>query len=259
MTAVMQMTDLRVDIAGNTLLELPVPELPATGVTGLVGQSGSGKSTLLRILARQQSPSQGDVRYDGRCLSDWGEREFARRVAYLPQRTPLAAGLTAPELVALGRYPWHGALGRFQAQYAASVDEALVATETVGLADRFVESLPGGERQHVWLAMLLAQNADLLLLDEPLSALDPAHQKSVLSLIGCISCDKAVAVLVMLHDVNRAARYCDYLIALKQGRLIAAGASADIMSSEELSAVYDVDMGVFPNPDTDGVIAYVGT
>lgn len=259
MAAVMQVTNLRVDVAGKTLLELPALELPATGVTGLVGQNGSGKSTLLRILARQQSPSQGDVRYDGRRLSDWGVREFARRVAYLPQQTPLAAGLTARELVALGRYPWHGALGRFLAQDAARVDEALVATETIGLADRFVDSLSGGERQRVWLAMLLAQNADLLLLDEPISALDPAHQTSVLSLIGRISRDNTVAVLVVLHDVNLAARYCDYLIALKRGRLIAAGAPADIMSSEQLSTVYDVDMGVFPNPDTDGVIAYVRT
>lgn len=178
----MVLENVTFEVAGHVVLKPLSFTLPERGVTGLIGQNGSGKPTLLRILARQQSATAGSISFDGKPLQAWGDREFARKVAYLPQHTPLAAGLKVRELVDLGRYPWHGAFGRFGRGDHEKVDEALMLTTTDSVADRFVDTLSGGERQRVWLAMLLAQDARLLLLDEPISALDVAHQVGVLGL-----------------------------------------------------------------------------
>jgi iron complex transport system ATP-binding protein len=253
----MSLQQVTFEVADTILLHPLSLDLPATGVTGLVGQNGSGKSTLMRILARQQRASSGEILFDDRPLHHWREREFARRVAYLPQHTPLAAGLRARELVELGRYPWHGALGRFGPADRHQVEEAMTLTGIETLAERMVDSLSGGERQRVWLAMLIAQDARLLLLDEPISALDPAHQVGVLKLVRRISHTGRAAVVIVLHDINLAARFCDHVIALKGGRLIAHGRPAEFMTAARLTEVYDVDMGVFPNPDSAGMIAYV--
>ena len=210
-------------VGGRTILQPLTVTLGGRGVTGLVGQNGSGKSTLLKILARQQRATRGHVAFAGRPHDAWGDREFAQKVAYLPQHTPLASGLLVRELVALGRYPWHGALGRFGAADHAAVDEALDLTRTDVLADRFVDTLSGGERQRAWFAMLVAQQAQLLLLDEPISALDVAHQVAVLRLVRRLSEERGVGVVIVIHEINMAARFCDEIMALKNGRLIAQG------------------------------------
>ena len=245
------------DVAGAVLLKPLTLSLLNRGITGLVGQNGSGKSTLLKILARQQPPSRGSIVFEGRPLQAWPEREFARRVAYLPQHTPLAAGLTTRELVELGRYPWHGALGRFSQTDRQKVDEALALTCTDVFADRFVDTLSGGERQRVWLAMLIAQDARVLLLDEPISALDVAHQLRVLGLVRRLSMEKDLAVMIVIHDINLAARYCDDIIALKAGEIVAHGTPAEFMTTARLQEIYDVVMGVFPHPEMGPPVAYV--
>lgn len=152
-------------------------------IYGLIGHNGSGKSTLIKLMAQQQPTSQGEIHFDQRPLSDWGNREFARQVAYLPQHLPSAESLTGRELVAFGRYPWHGLLGRHTQKDKDAIDRAIALTHTEDFADRLVDTLSGGERQRVWLAMLLAQGSRFLLLDEPLAALDIAHQIEVLALI----------------------------------------------------------------------------
>jgi iron-chelate-transporting ATPase len=244
--------------AGNrTILKPLTVTLSGKGVTGLVGQNGSGKSTLLKLLARQQRPTGGRISFAGKPIEAWSDREFARKLAYLPQQTPLAAGLLVRELVAMGRYPWHGALGRFAPADRAAVDEALALTGTDLLADRFVETLSGGERQRAWFAMLVAQQAALLLLDEPISALDVAHQVSVLRLVRQLSEERGVGVLIVIHEINMAARFCDRMIALKNGDFIAHGSPAEIMTTEQLEAIYDVGMGTLPHPDSGSPIAYV--
>ncbi len=253
----MQLDAAGYTVSGTVLLHPTTLDFPARGVTGLVGQNGSGKSTLLKILARQQAATCGRVTFAGQPLHAWAEREFARRVAYLPQHTPLAAGLKVRELVALGRYPWHGALGRFAQTDLDKVNEALALTSTDRFEDRLVDTLSGGERQRVWLAMLLAQDARLLLLDEPISALDAAHQVGVLKLVRNISVERDVAVVIVIHDINLAARFCDRIIALKGGRMIAQGPPGDFMTEARLKEIYEVAMGVFPHPDTRGAIAYV--
>ncbi|MFD1701617.1 ATP-binding cassette domain-containing protein [Methylopila henanensis] len=237
-------------IEGRTLLA-PLTAAFAPGrVTGLIGHNGSGKSTLLKLLARQNTPSGGSIRFGGQPIDVWGARAFARQIAYLPQQPPTAAGLTARELVALGRYPWHGALGRVTAADRAAIARALELTDTVGFADRMVDELSGGERQRVWLAMLVAQEARWLLLDEPTSALDIAHQIEVLSLVRKLSVEHGLGVIVVLHEVNMAARFCDELTALRRGALIARGGPDEIMTKARLAAIYEVEMEVIPHPTT---------
>jgi iron-chelate-transporting ATPase len=245
------------EISGKVILKSLTLDFAKEGVTGLIGQNGSGKSTLMKILARQLAATSGRISFGNRPLHSWAEREFARKVAYLPQYTPLAAGLKVRELVALGRYPWHGALGRFGKVDHEKVNEALALTFTESLADRFVDTLSGGERQSVWLAMLIAQDARLLLLDEPISALDIAHQVGVLKLVRRLSLEHGVAVTVIIHDINLAARFCDSIVALKDGELIAHGPPSAFMTPERLREIYDVSMSVFARPDTGEVVAYV--
>ncbi len=244
-------------IPERVLLEPLSLTLPARRVVGLIGHNGSGKSTLLKLLARQQPTSSGTIHFEGKALADWGDRPFARKVAYLPQTTPPASGMLVKELVALGRYPWHGALGRFTQADRDKVEEAMTLTDVTPFADRLVDTLSGGERQRVWLAMLVAQDAECLLLDEPISALDVAHQMEVLSLVHRLSKDKGLGVVLVLHDVNMAARFCDEIIALHTGKLIARGTPAEIMTAEELEAIYGVPMGVMPHPDKEHLISFV--
>lgn len=225
-------------------------------IYGLIGPNGSGKSTLMKMLARQQRPSEGEIRFEGRPLASWGGRAFARRLAYMPQFTPPADGMTVRELTALGRYPWHGALGRVTARDRERVEEALRATGLQSFAHRLVDSLSGGERQRAWLAMMLAQDARCLLLDEPTSALDVAHQVEVLALVRRLAREAGISVLLVLHDVNMAARYCDEILALGQGRLTARGAPGEIMRPPVLSAIYGLPMNIVTEPAGGAAIGY---
>lgn len=243
-------------VPGRVLLQPLTLTLPTRRVVGLIGHNGSGKSTLLKLLARQQEVSSGAIRFEGRPLGDWGDRAFARKVAYLPQQSPPASGLLVRELVALGRYPWHGALGRFGTKDRDKVAEAMVLTDIEAFADRLVDTLSGGERQRVWLAMLVAQDAECLLLDEPISALDIAHQLDVMALVQRLARERGLGVIVVLHDVNIAARFCEEIIALHSGRLIARGSPDELMSPEQLQAIYGVKMGVIAHPDTARPLAF---
>jgi iron-chelate-transporting ATPase len=175
----------------------------------------------------------------------------------LPQHTPSAAGVLVRELVRFGRHPWHGALGRFRAEDHAKVEEAMALTDVERFADRLVDTLSGGERQRVWLAMLVAQDADCLLLDEPISALDVAHQVEVLSLVQELSRSRGLGVIVVLHDVNMAVRFCDEIIALRGGMLCARGTPAEIMTSAQLEEIYGIPMVVMPHPHTGEPVCVV--
>ncbi len=242
-------------VAERMLLEPLSLSLPAQRVIGLIGHNGSGKSTLLKLMARQQAPTAGTIRFEGRPLAGWGSRAFARKVAYLPQQIPPASGMLVKELVALGRYPWHGALGRFGAQDHQKVAEAMALTDTERFADRLVDTLSGGERQRAWLAMLVAQDAECLLLDEPTSALDIAHQLEVLALVHRLCAERRLGVVVVLHDVNMAARFCGEIIALHSGALIAQGKPAEIMTPPQLARVYGIEMSVIAHPQTQRPVA----
>lgn len=187
--------------------------------------------------------------FEGRPLFDWDARALARRLGYLPQHLPAAEGLLVRELAALGRYPWHGPLGRPGAEDRAAVERALEACGLVPLADRRVDTLSGGEAQRAWLALLIAQEAQCLLLDEPISALDIAHQVEVLRLVRGLSHDSGRSVVVVLHDLNMAARYCDHIVALRQGTLAFQGPPGDLMQAERLESLYGASMEVLARGD----------
>jgi len=227
-------------------------------VTGLIGHNGSGKSTLVRLLGRQLTPTSGSVSFAGTEVRTWGERAFARSVAYLPQETGATVGLTVRELVGLGRYPWHGPLGRFGPTDHAKVSDAIARCGLEPFAERIVDTLSGGERQRAWIAMTLAQDTGCLLLDEPTSALDIAHQIEVLGLIQRLCREKGMTGVVVLHDVNMAARFCDNIHALKGGRLVASGAPAAIMTPACLAEITGIAMQVMAHPTLGTPVACPG-
>ena len=239
---------LTVDVPGRRLLQNLDLDLPQGRVTALIGHNGSGKSTLLKALARQ-IPYGGRITFERRALEEWHARALARRLAVLPQATPPAEGMTVRELAALGRYPWHGALGRLRASDRTTIAAALAECGLEPLADRLVDTLSGGERQRAWLSMLVAQQAATLLLDEPISALDIAHQVEVLALVRRMCHRQGRSAVVVLHDVNMAARYCDHIVALKEGRVVLEGPPATLMDPTALQSVYGLPMQVLTGPD----------
>ncbi|MEN2990456.1 ATP-binding cassette domain-containing protein [Tistrella sp. BH-R2-4] len=248
---------LGVAVGGRVLLADVDLDVAGGRVLGLIGHNGSGKSTLLRLLARQITPTAGTVRLEGRALSAWGDRAFGRKVAYLPQQPPTAAGMTVRELVRLGRYPWHGALGRFGSRDQDRVDEAMTLTDVTGFADRMVDSLSGGERQRVWLAMLVAQDSAYMLLDEPISALDIAHQVEILDLVRRLARLRGLGVVIILHDINMAARFCDDILALKAGRVLVRGTPETLMTEAELARIFGLRMGILPHPAGGAPLGFV--
>ncbi len=255
--SVFRLQDVSFSVPGRTLLAPLSLTFPQGKVCGLIGHNGSGKSTLLKMLGRHQSATAGTIFLNDTPLSQWDSKAFARQVAYLPQQLPAAEGMTVQELVAIGRYPWHGALGRFKHQDKEKVEEAITLVGLKPFAHRLVDSLSGGERQRAWLAMMVAQDSRCLLLDEPTSALDIAHQKDVLALIQRLSREKGLTVIAVLHDLNMAARYCDQLMALRGGEMIAQGAPEEMMHGDVLEQIYGIPMGILPHPAGGAPVSFV--
>ncbi|MCR9072738.1 MAG: ATP-binding cassette domain-containing protein [Alphaproteobacteria bacterium] len=247
--------DLRI---GDRLVLHPLTlDLPAGQVTGLLGHNGSGKSTLMKILARQMKPDSGEIDLFGTPLATHAPRRLARSLAYLPQHAPDTDGLTVRELAALGRYPWHGPFGRVSDLDRQKTESALAMTNLMTFADRQVDTLSGGERQRAFLAMLMAQDAECLLLDEPISALDVAQQIDVMSFVRRQAMEHGRSVVVILHDLNIAARFCDRLVVLSHGRVAGQGAPDDLIHPDRLETLYGVPMGIFAHPTTGWPVTYV--
>lgn len=244
-------------VPGRLLLQPLSLTFPEGKVCGLIGHNGSGKSTLLKILGRHHQPSAGRALLNEQPLAQWDSKAFARQVAYLPQQLPAAEGMTVWELVAIGRYPWHGALGRFGVNDREQVEEAIALVGLKTFTNRLVDSLSGGERQRAWLAMMVAQDSRCLLLDEPTSALDITHQVDVLALIQRLSRERGLTVVAVLHDINMAARYCDHLVALRDGEMIAQGAPLELMHGPVLAQIYGIPMGTLPHPSGGAPVSFV--
>ncbi len=247
---------VHVDIGPKRLLDDVNLSIARDCVTGLIGHNGSGKTTLMGLLARHREHHTGAIQFDGKPIASWKPREFARRVAYLPQSTPSTDGMLVRELVALGRYPWHGSLGVFGANDRARVAEAMQMTDVENFADRQVDSLSGGERQRVWLAMLIAQDSRCLLLDEPTSALDISHQVEVLELVRALCTQRGIGAVIVLHDINMAARFCDKIVALRGGKVLRQGTPDDIMTESNLEAIYGLPMHVLHDPANGRAVSF---
>jgi iron complex transport system ATP-binding protein len=216
-------------------------EIPAGRVTMIVGPNACGKSTLLRGLARLLTPTAGKVLLDGRDIHTLPTRQVAARLGILPQ-TPVAPdGIRVVDLVGRGRYPHQGWFRRWSAEDDQAVAEALTATDTLDLADRPVDELSGGQRQRVWIAVALAQRTGVLLLDEPTTYLDLPHQVEVLDLVTDLNRERGTTVVTVLHDLNLACRYGDHLIAMKDGRIAAEGAPAEVLTEETVGEIFGME------------------
>ena len=222
--------------------------LPEGRVTVIVGANACGKSTLLRSLARLLRPASGRVLLDGRDIHALPTRQLARSLGLLPQSPLAPEGIAVGDLVARGRHPYHGLLNRWTAADEAAVGAALEATGTADLADRPVDELSGGQRQRVWIAMALAQETDVLLLDEPTTYLDLSHQVDVLDLLADLNTTRGTTIAMVLHDLNLAARYADHLVALADGRVVAEGRPADVVTAELVRDVFGMDAQVIVDP-----------
>jgi ABC-type cobalamin/Fe3+-siderophores transport systems, ATPase components len=219
-------------------------------ITAIVGANGCGKSTLLRALARLLRPTSGQVVLDGAALASRPTREVARTLGLLPQSPVAPEGIAVADLVGRGRHPHQRMLARWTARDYEAVAAALEATGVADLADRSVDELSGGQRQRVWIAMALAQETDILLLDEPTTFLDVAHQVEVLDLLTDLNRDRGTTIVMVLHDLNLAARYADELVAMRAGRVHAAGSPVDVVTEELVRDVFGLDCSVIPDPLT---------
>ena len=217
-------------------------------VTTVIGPNGCGKSTLLRALGRLLKPSGGEVLLDGKRIDRMPSREIARVLGVLPQAPSAPEGLTVADLVARGRHPHQTWYRQWSSDDESAVGAALAMTGLLDLGDRPLDELSGGQRQRAWISMALAQGTDLLLLDEPTTFLDLAHQIEVLELVRRLHGELGRTVVMVLHDLNLAARYTDRLVAMRNGRVVAAGPPAEVLTEALLAEVFDLDAKVIEDP-----------
>ncbi|WP_407318372.1 ABC transporter ATP-binding protein [Isoptericola halotolerans] len=223
-------------------------DVPAGAITAIVGANACGKSTLLRSMSRLLSPRGGRVLLDGRAVHTMPAKELARTLGLLPQAPTAPEGITVSDLVGRGRHPHQRLLARWSAADDEAVADALEATDTVALADRSVDELSGGQRQRVWIAMALAQRTDVLLLDEPTTYLDVSHQIDVLDLLTTLNRERGTTVVMVLHDLNLAARYADHLVALAEGRVLATGTAEEVLTAETVETVFGLSCQIILDP-----------
>ncbi|NVD43343.1 ABC transporter ATP-binding protein [Ensifer sp. HO-A22] len=221
--------------------------IPDGSFTIIVGPNASGKSTLLRALARVLAPSAGAVVLDGKALAQYQSKQLARTLGLLPQASIAPDGITVADLVARGRYPHQSLFRQWSCADEAAVEAALAATGTTRLSARPVDELSGGQRQRVWVAMVLAQQTPILLLDEPTTYLDIAHQIELLDLCQDLNA-KGRTVVAVLHDLNHACRYATHIIAMKDGAVVAQGAPKDIVTEQLVENVFGLPCLIIPDP-----------
>ncbi len=225
-------------------------DIPDRQVTCIVGANACGKSTLLRGMARLLKPTAGAVLLDGRAIASLPSRQVARTLGLLPQNPVTPEGVSVVDLVGRGRHPHQGALRRWSHADEEAVAGALELTDTLDLAHRLVDELSGGQRQRVWIAMALAQQTELLLLDEPTTYLDVAHQVEVLDLLAELNEVRGTTIVMVLHDLNLAARYADHLIAMGEGRIVAEGPPSEVITEDCVRKVFGMDSQVVDDPVT---------
>ncbi|MEU8244181.1 ABC transporter ATP-binding protein [Actinoplanes missouriensis] len=225
-------------------------DIPDGSFTVIIGPNACGKSTLLRALARLLKPAAGTVLLDGQDLQSQPTRQVAKTLGLLPQSSTAPDGITVSELVARGRYPHQSLLRRWSATDEQVVTESMTATGVADLADRNVDELSGGQRQRVWLAMALAQQTPLLLLDEPTTYLDIAHQIEVLDLCAELHETQGRTLVAVLHDLNHAARYATHLIAMRDGKVAKSGSPADVLTADLVEEVFGLPCRVIDDPET---------
>ena len=249
-THTLNVENLTLGYGDRTVIDSLDLMVPAGKVTAIIGANACGKSTLLRSMSRLLAPRSGHVLLDGKAVHSIPAKQLARTLGLLPQSPIAPEGITVADLVGRGRHPHQGIFARWNADDDAAVAAALDATSTAALADRAVDELSGGQRQRVWIAMALAQQTDLLLLDEPTTFLDVSHQIEVLDLLTDLNRSRGTTIVMVLHDLNLAARYADHLVAVADGKLHAAGRPEDVLTEATVRTVFGMDNMVITDPSS---------
>ncbi|WP_431786085.1 ABC transporter ATP-binding protein [Paenibacillus lactis] len=239
---------LSLSYGGDYIFENLDLTVPVGKITVFIGSNGCGKSTLLRSMARLLKPQRGAVVLDGADIAGMSTKDVARKLAILPQGPTAPEGLTVLQLVKQGRYPYQSWLRQWSPEDEKAVMAALESTGLTGLADRTVDSLSGGQRQRAWIAMTLAQETPLILLDEPTTYLDLTHQIEVLDLLYELNVQEQRTIVMVLHDINLACRYADHIVAIRDGSIKAMGRPEDIICSELMQTVFQLPCEIIPDP-----------
>ena len=233
----------KIDIIKNMTLSIPKGK-----ITIIIGANGCGKSTLLKTLARLISPESGEVTLDGKKINSIPSKQLAQVLGLLPQSPVVPEGIMVSDLVARGRFPYQTFLKGMGKKDHEAVEEALEIMGITELANRSVDELSGGQRQRVWIAMALAQQTDILLLDEPTTFLDITYQIEILDLLTDLNRKRGTTIVMVLHDINLSARYADYIFAVYQGKLVAQGNPPEIITAELIKKVFGLDCMVIQDP-----------
>lgn len=247
----MQVKDIRVGYEEKTILHDLSLEIPYGKITTIIGSNGCGKSTLLKAMTRIIAHQRGQIIIDGKDIRKVNTKDLAKKLAILPQNPESANGLLVKELVSYGRFPYQKGFGGLTKQDNEIIDWALEVTRTSEISDKPVDALSGGQRQRVWIALALAQDTDTIFLDEPTTYLDMAHQLEVLELLWRLNKQENKTIVMVLHDLNQAARFSDYIIALSNGKLVRAGNAEDVVTREVLMNVFNIDAVITTDPRTN--------
>ncbi len=215
--------------------------IPKGEITIIIGANGCGKSTLLKTISRINKPKKGDIFINGKNIKSIKEKNIAKEVAFLPQGPVCPSGLTVRQLVAFGRFPHQKMIGGLNSHDKEVIDWAIRETGLSEFSDREVENLSGGQRQRAWIAMTLAQETEIIMLDEPTTYLDMSYQLEVLEVLQKLNKEKKITVVIVLHELNNACRFADNIIGLKKGRIICEGRPIDVINKETLKEIYGID------------------
>lgn len=244
----MQSKDLSLAYDSNTIIKDLSLSVTAGEITALVGPNGCGKSTFLRGLARLLKPQSGEVLLDGKAIHSLPTKQLAKQLGILPQGPVAPEGLTVYELVAQGRYPHQGFFQQWSHEDETATQEAIAITNMIEFSDRPLDKLSGGQKQRAWIAMTLAQNTPILLLDEPTTFLDIGYQLEVMELIERLNRERNMTILLVLHDLNQAARFSHRMIVLNDGQVVADGAPIDVLSAELIARIFHVNANIIIDP-----------
>lgn len=243
--------DLNIGYGERLIIKDLSIEIPDKKITTIIGSNGCGKSTLLKAITRIISHQSGAILLDGQEIAKENTKSLAKKMAILPQTPESVSGLTVGELVSYGRFPYQKGFGRLTKKDYEVIDWALEMTGTTEFKYRSVDALSGGQRQRVWIAMALAQETEIIFLDEPTTYLDMAHQLEVLELLQKLNREQDRTIIMVLHDLNQAARFADYLIALKDGNIVMAGDCEEVITPEVLRTVFQIDAEIGRDPRTN--------
>lgn len=247
----LEVESIRVGYENKTIVHGLSLQIPDGKITTIIGSNGCGKSTLLKAITRILKHESGQVILDGQNISKMKTKELAKELAILPQSPESAHGLTVEELVSYGRFPYQKGFGNLSQKDKDVIDWALQVTKTEDFRVQSVDALSGGQRQRVWIAMALAQETDIIFLDEPTTYLDMAHQLEVLELLYRLNEEQGRTIVMVLHDLNQAARFSDYIVALSQGELVKFGTAEEVMVPEVLKKVFNIDAVIGQDPRTN--------